>query len=92
MPQTKHMAVLDCQGSEFPGYWECQYGYSEEHEHCDYEIEILEYPSSNPDSSYVYTQEVYVCGVCGVVIEDSSPASDRAEALADMQIMEALGK
>lgn len=89
----KHKAFLFQHGHRYAGIWECQVtGESDSHEHSDYEIEEVEHISPNPDSSYYWTERIYVCGGCGVMIEDEDPDTDRAEAIADMQIMEALGK
>lgn len=92
---SKHKATLYVFPHKLSGMWDCQYGYSDAHEHTDYEIEEIEHLSPNPDSSYYWTERIYVCGGvegCGETIEDANPDEDRAEAIADMQIMEALGK
>jgi len=92
-PNGKHQATLFQWGHRFAGIWECpKTGVSDSHEHSDYEIEEIEHMSPNPDSSHYWTERIYVCGGCGVAIEDEDPDTDRAEALADMQIMEARGK
>lgn len=94
----RHKAVLFEHGEQYAGIWECLItGDSDEHEHSDYEIEDVEVPDSHPDRTDGYTTQVYICGGaegCGVTIDAdvADPAEDRADALADMQIMEALGK
>jgi hypothetical protein len=94
----RHQAILFLEGSKFAGLWECEpSGLSDIHEHSDYEIEEIEVDDSHPDRSDGYTYQAYVCGGpegCGTLIDRdvADPAEDRADALADMQIMEALGK
>jgi hypothetical protein len=93
---TSHKAVLFEHGEQYAGQWEClRTGEEDVHEHSDYEIETVEVDDSHPDRSDGYSYQVYVCGGpegCGVTIDAdvADPDVDRAEALADMQIMEAL--
>lgn len=91
----RHQAILFCTGSKWEGIWECPVtGESDSHEHGDYEIETVEsWPTSPVDTPY--ESRIYICGGengCGMMIEDEDPDVDRAEALADMEIMEARGK
>lgn len=88
----KHQAILFQHPHRCSGMWECPTGISDAHEHENYEIEEIEHMSPNPDSSYYWTERIYVCADCGEMIEDANPDEDRAEAIADAQIMEALGK
>jgi len=89
----QHKATLFCVGHRYAGIWECQLtGSSDSHEHSDYQTETVEVDDSHPDRSDGYTTQVYVCGGCGVTIEDADPAQDAAEAEADRQIDEARGK
>lgn len=96
----KHKAILFCQGGQWEGIWECpRTGESDEHDHYPHlEVETVEVTYwSTPDIDSSYNTEVYVCGGAGgcghqLSPDEASPAEDRAEALADMQIMEALGK
>jgi hypothetical protein len=95
---SKHKATLYIFPHKFAGMWDCRYGYSDTHEHLEYEIEDAVEDYYDPGDYYGHGQreyQIYVCGGdegCGVAIEDADPAEDRAEALADMQIMEARGK
>jgi len=89
----KHKATLYCWPHKYAGIWECDEtneGISDSHEHNpeNYEIEEIEHPSSNPDSSYYWVERVYVCGGddgCGVTIDrdTADPDLDRAEYLAE---------
>lgn len=56
--------------------------------HENVEIDSTEHISSNPDSNYYWTEEFYVCADCEEELE-GDPAQDRAEYLADMELMEA---
>lgn len=90
----QHTATLFCQGHRFAGTWECPEGFSDTHEHTDYEIEDVEVDDSHPDRSDGYTYQTYVCGGpngCGVAIDldVASPVEDTAAAEADRQIDEA---
>ena len=90
--QSSHTATLYQNGHRYAGIWECPVsGASDSHEHVDSEIETVEVDDSHPDRSDGYSYEIYVCVDCGVQM-DGDPAEDRAEAIADMQIMEARGK
>lgn len=84
----QHMATLSCQGHRYAGIWDCPVtGDSDSHLHGNYETVTVE--SDGP------RYQVYVCGGdngCGVSIETADPASDAADAAADYQICEALGK
>lgn len=89
----KHEATLYCYPHILAGIWECG-ELSDTHEHSDYEVETVENWPTGP-LDHVYESEIYVCGGkygCGVTIEDADPAEDRADAIADMQIMQARGK
>lgn len=87
----KHTAVLYQHGHRFAGIWECpKTGETDSCEHESTHIEITEdWPSSPVSTPHEY--EIYVCDACECVA-DGDPAEDRADALADMQIMEARGK
>lgn len=90
----QHKADLFCQGHRYAGTWECPEGFSDTHEHSDYEIEDVEVDDSHPDRSDGYTYQTYVCGGtdgCGVAIDldVANPAEDAADAEADRQIDEA---
>lgn len=94
---SEHEATLYCHPHKYAGIWECDEtgeGISDTHEHDDYQIEEAEHPSSNPDSSYYWTEKYYVCGGCGVAIDRdvADPEEDRLDALAEAQLMEALDK
>ena len=91
--QGSHTAVLYQHGHRFAGIWECPVtGASDSCEHPNgSEVESVEVDDSHPDRSDGYSYEIYVCVDCGTET-DGNPAEDRAEAIADMQIMEALGK
>ena len=92
-PESRHTAVLYQNGHRFAGIWECPLtGASDSCEHPNgSEIEMVEVDDSHPDRHDGYSYEIYVCVDCGMQT-DGDPAEDRAEAIADMQIMEALGK
>ena len=95
LKDSKHNATLYCHPHKFAGIWECPYGYSDSHEHDNYEIEDTVIDGFDPTTLYGHTQteeQIYVCGDCGEAIEGESPAQDRYEAMVDMQIMEARGK
>lgn len=85
--------ILYCHPHKFAGIWECinpECGASDTHEHENIEIETTEdWPTSPNDEPREY--DIYVCADCGVQV-DGDPAEDRADAIADSQIMEELGK
>lgn len=89
----KHQATLYQHGHRFAGVVECDK--TLESDSCEHpngsEVETVEVDDSHPDRSDGYSYEIYVCVDCGEQT-DGCPAEDRAEAIADMQIMEALGK
>lgn len=91
-------ATLFCEPHKFAGIWECDNtgeGISDTHEHKDYEVETVEVDTMRNGEHDTYEVQIYVCGGvegCGVEIEGEDPAADRADYLADMQIMEARGK
>lgn len=91
--QSDHTATLYQNGHRFAGIWECPVtGASDSCEHENgTEIETVEVDDSHPDRHDGYSYEIYVCVDCGMQA-DGDPAEDRADAIADMQIMEALGK
>jgi hypothetical protein len=92
LKDSKHNATLFCHPHKFAGIWECPYGYSDTHEHDNYEIEESISEGIGFEGHFQDTEDIYVCGDCGVYIEGESPAQDRYEAMVDMQIMEARGK
>lgn len=86
-------AYLWQEGSSYAGVWECDTcGACDFHEHSDYRVETITVDCMRGSEPDQYEIQVYVCGGCGVTIEGEYPEEDRAEALADMQIMEARGK
>lgn len=91
--QATHTATLYQNGHRYAGIWECPVsGASDSCEHSNgSKIETVEVDDSHPDRSDGYSFEIYVCVDCGEKT-DGDPAEDRAEAIADMQIMEARGK
>lgn len=92
------LAILYVTPHQYAGIWECQSetcGASDNHDHSPHlEIETVEVDDSHPDRSDGYSYQVYVCSIDGVQIplDEASPAEDRADAIADSQIMQALGK
>lgn len=92
-PQGGHTATLYQHGHKYAGIWECPVtGSSDSCEHPNgSEIETVEVDDSHPDRNDGYSYEIYVCVDCQETM-DGSPAEDRAEAIAEQQIMEALGK
>lgn len=97
-PDCGQLAILYRYPHQYAGIWECQNeacGASDTHDHTPHlEIETIEVDDSHPDRSDGYTYQAYVCTLDGVQIplDEASPAEDRAEAIADSQIMQALGK
>jgi hypothetical protein len=72
----QHLAILYTHGHRYAGIWECAVtGDTDTHEHGDYQTDTIE--------SDTHTVHVYICGGCGVTIEDTDPAIDRDEALAE---------
>lgn len=92
-PQARHTAVLYQHGHRYAGIWECPLtGASDSCEHPNgSEIEVATSDHLGFGGHYQTEHEIYVCVDCGTQT-DGDPAEDRAEAIADMQIMEALGK
>jgi len=92
-PQASHTATLYTKGHEYAGIWECPVtGASDSHEHTNTHVETVQvdyFPTPDVDASY--DVEVYVCDDCECET-DGSPAEDRAEAIAEMQVMDALNK
>ena len=92
-PQESHTAVLYTFGHQYAGIWECPVtGSSDSCEHEATHIETTQvdfFPTPDVDASY--DVEFYQCDACECEV-DGNPAEDRAEALADSQLMEALGK
>lgn len=88
-------ATLYLYPSKFAGIWECEKcECSDSCEHQSTRIEEATEDYYDPGNFYGHgqrTSEVYVCNDCECTV-DGDPAEDRAEALADMQLMEALGK
>jgi len=78
LSDAKHKATLYCYPhKKYAGIWECQYGYSESHEHDPKYYEIAEAESwpSGPHED-ITTSKVYICGGkdgCGVAIEGVYP-------------------
>lgn len=90
-PNSKHKAVLHVWPHTFAGLWECQYGYSDDHEHDNYEIADVVHDYHDPGDYYGHgqrTEQVYVCGTCGAMIEDADPKADAYDAMVDAQIEE----
>lgn len=92
-PKGDHTATLYQHGHRFSGIWECPVtGTSDSCEHENgTEIEEVVEDHMGFSGHYQTEHEIYVCVDCGEQV-DGDPAEDRAEAIADMQIMEALGK
>lgn len=94
----RHQAILFCWPGKWAGIWECPVsGASDSHEHADYDVESVTSDHMGFEGHYQTESDVYVCGGptgCGVTIDPdvADPYVDRADAIADMQIMEALGK
>lgn len=92
----RHQAILWEEGEQWPGIWECLItGWSDACEHENgYDTETFTTMYMRNGEADDYDTEGYVCVDCRVAIDPdvANPEEDRAEALADMQIMEALGK
>ena len=87
-------AVLFCYPSQYAGIWECdnpECGASDTHEHDDVQSVTVECDTMRNGEHDTYETEIYECQTCGIQVE-GDPAEDRADAIADSQIMEALGK
>lgn len=54
-------------------------------------VETVEVDTMRNGEHDTYEVRIYVCDTCDAEV-DGDPDADRADALADMQIMEALGK
>lgn len=91
--QASHTATLYQQGNRYAGIWECPVtGTSDSCEHENgSEVESVTEDHLGINGHYQTEHEIYVCVDCGTET-DGCPAEDRAEAIADMQIMEALGQ
>ena len=76
----------------------CTWDYSEGAGQCQhdggYRVEAVEVDTMRNGEHDTYEVNVAICidPDCDEELEDVNPDEDRAEALADMQIMEALGK
>jgi hypothetical protein len=81
-------AELYCHGHEYAGTWFCETCETGDvHEHDNYEVETVTTDYMRNGEPDQYDSEIYVCGGengCGEMIEDVSPAQERAEALAEM--------
>jgi hypothetical protein len=88
-----HLAIVYKQGHRFAGIIECAMCEIEDScEHPESHVEEVEYDVFEPVFGHdTRTTSVYVCDICACQT-DGDPEVDRAEAIADMQIMEALGK
>lgn len=81
---------------KYAGIWECtnkDCGVSDSCSHEERHIETTEdWPTSPLDNPREY--QIYVCNLCdcAIPLDEADPAIDQAEAIADSQIMEALGK
>lgn len=92
-PQASHKAVLYTFGHQYAGIWECTVTAASDtctHESTHIESRQVDYfPTPDIDSSY--DVDVYVCDECQCDT-DGSPAEDRADDIAEMQVMEELKK
>lgn len=92
-PQDSHKAVLYTFGHQYAGIWECPVtGASDSCKHESTHVETTQvdyFPTPDIDASYEV--EFYQCDDCECEA-DGNPAEDRAEAIADQQLMELLGK
>lgn len=89
-----HLAVLYTYPHQYAGIWECQNeacGASDTHGHDDIQIVDVEQDTMRNGEHDTYTTQIYECQTCGIQT-DGDPAEDRADAIADLQIMQALGK
>lgn len=91
--QDNHKATLYTYGHKFAGIWECPFtGSSDICEHESKHVETTQvdyFPTPDIDASY--DVEFYQCDACKCEV-DGNPTEDRAEALAEQQIMETLDK
>lgn len=91
-PEGDHKAVLYMFGHQYAGIWECPVtGSSDSCEHESTHIAIGTEDHLGFNGHYQTDHEYYECDACECTV-DGNPAEDRADAIADMQIMEALGK
>lgn len=91
------LAALHQYPHKFAGIWECenaQCGASGSCEHESTHVESVTTDYMRNGEHDQYETEVYVCDACNCTIppDEADPAIDRTDALADMQIMQALGK
>jgi hypothetical protein len=83
----KHTALLYCYPHQHAGIWECPEGLEDSHEHPEEDLEIEDTVQDHMGFQGHYQTEgkVYVCGICGVTIEDRDPEADATEARADYE-------